>query len=85
MDNKWKDKTLLQKAGLIIAILGAVGVLISAIKPDLFAVDTTIPSIAIMTIGEAMDYWPNRRKWALAFIIAAVICMAFFIVELCLL
>ena len=85
MNQKWNDMTPLQKIGFIIACLGGVLAVVSMMKPELFPVNMTTPAIAIMTVGEAMDYWQKNRKWALLFIGAAVISMACFILELCLL
>ena len=47
--------------------------------------DMTTPGIAVMSVGEAMEYWEKNRKWAWLFIGAAVIAMACFALELCLL
>ena len=85
MNVKWKDMTSLQKAGFIIACLGSVLVVVSIIKSELFPVNMVTPAIALTTVGEAMDYWQKNKKWAWMFIGAAVICMACFVLELCLL
>lgn len=85
MNMKWKDMTTLQKIGLIITCLGAVVVVVAMMKPELFPVNMTTPAIAVMSVGEAMEYWEKNRKWAWLFIGAAVICMASFVLELCLL
>ena len=85
MNMKWKDMTTMQKIGFIITCLGAVLVAVAMMKPELFPVSMTTPGIAVMSVGEAMDYWKKDRKWALLFIGAAVISMACFVLELCLL
>ena len=85
MNVKWKDLTSLQKIGFIITCIGAVLVVVDMMKPELFPVNMTTPAVAVMTVGEAMDYWQKNRKWAWLFIGAAVIAMACFILELCLL
>ena len=85
MDLKWKDMTSMQKAGFIVLCLGAALMVVSWIKPDLFPVKMSTPALVIMSVGEAMDYWQKSKKWAWLFIGAAVICLATFILELCLL
>lgn len=85
MNVKWKDLTSMQKIGFIITCIGAVLVVVDMMKPELFPVNMTTPAVAVMTVGEAMDYWQKNRKWAWLFIGAAVIAMACFILELCLL
>ena len=85
MNLKWKDMTSMQKIGFIIVCLGAVLVVVSMMKPELFPVSMTTPAIAVMSVGEAMDYWQKNKKWAWLFIGAAVISMACFVLELCLL
>ena len=85
MNVKWKDLTSMQKIGFIITCIGAALVVVAMMKPELFPVNMTTPAIAVMTVGEAMDYWQKNRKWAWLFIGAAVIAMACFILELCLL
>ena len=85
MNSKWKDMTPLQKIGFIIACLGAVLVAVSMMKPELFPVNMTTPAIAVMSVGEAMDYWQKNKKWAWLFAGAGVVSMAFFVLELCLL
>ena len=85
MNTKWKDMTSLQKAGFIVVCLGAIVVLADFLKPELFPVNMSTPAIAVMSVGEAMDYWQKNRKWAWLFLGAAVISMACFVLELCLL
>ena len=85
MNLKWKDMTSMQKIGFIIVCLGAVLVVVSMMKPELFPVSMTTPAIAVMSVGEAMDYWQKNKKWAWLFIGAAVISVACFVLELCLL
>ena len=85
MNEKWNEMTSLQKAGFIVLCLGAALMVVSWIKPDLFPVKMSTPALVIMSVGEAMDYWQKSKKWAWLFIGAAVICLATFILELCLL
>lgn len=85
MNLKWKDMTSMQKIGFIIVCLGAVLMLVGIMKPELFPVSMTTPAIAVMSVGEAMDYWQKNKKWAWLFIGAAVISVACFVLELCLL
>ena len=83
MNTKWKDMSTMQKIGFIITCLGAVLVAVAALKPDIFPVKMTTPALAIMSLGEAMDYWQKNRKWFWLFAGAAVICMACFILDVC--
>ena len=85
MNSKWKDMTTMQKSGFIILLLGAALMLVSVVKPSLFPINMTSPALIIITVGEAMDYWQKSKKWAWLFIGAAVIAMACFVLELCLL
>ena len=85
MNTKWKDMTFMQKTGFIVVCLGALLMVVSIIKPELFPVNMITPAIAVTSVGEAMDYWQKGRKWAWLFIGAAVISMACFVLELCLL
>ena len=85
MNEKWKDMTTMQKAGFVILCIGAALIVLSWVKPGLFPISMTTPALVIMSVGEAMDYWQKNRKWAWLFIGAAVISMACFILDLCLL
>ena len=85
MNLKWKDMTIMQKTGFIIVCLGAVLMLVGIMKPEFFTVNMTTPAIAVISVGEAMDYWQKSKKWAWLFVGAAVISIACFILELCLL
>ena len=85
MNTKWNNMTPMQKAGFVITCIGAALAAIAILKPDLFPVSISTPAIAVMCLGEAMDYWHKKRKWALLFAGAAVISMAAYILELCLL
>ena len=85
MNLKWKDLTSMQKAGFIVLCLGALLMVVSIMKPDLFPVNMTMPALTVMSVGEAMDYWQKSKKWAWLFIGAAVITTACFVLELCLL
>ena len=81
---KWNEMTPMQKIGFVIACIGAAFVAFAMLKADLFPVNMTTVGIAVMSVGEAMDYWEKNRKWAYLFIAAAVISMACFLLELCL-
>ena len=85
MNQKWKDLTSMQKIGFIVVCLGAILMLVGIIKPELFPVNMTTPAIAVISVGEAMDYWQKSKKWAWVFVGAAVLSMASFVLELCLL
>ena len=84
MNLKWKDMTSMQKAGFLVVCLGAVLMVVGIMKPELFPVNMTTPAIAVISVGEAMDYWQKSKKWAWLLLGAAVISMACFILELCL-
>ena len=77
--------TSIQKIGFFVLCIGAALAAVSMMKPDLFPVNMITPGIAIMSVGEAMDYWQKNRKWAWLFASAGVICMACFVLELFLL
>lgn len=85
MNTKWKDMTAMQKAGFIVVCIGAVLLVVSVLKPELFPIDMITPAIAVTSVGEAMDYWQKSKKWAWLFVGAAVIAMVCFVLELCLL
>ena len=84
MNMKWNDMTTMQKVVFIITCIAAVLVVIANVKPDLFPINITYPAIAVVTVGEAMAYWKQNRKWAYLLIAGAVVSMAFFALELCL-
>ena len=81
----WKNMPLSHKIATIISGLAVVVWLIPKVKPDLFPFDPTYPAIAVFTLCEAVVCWKDRRKWAWLLIVAAVICLACFILELLLL
>ena len=85
MDLKWNEMTTVQKAGFVIICLGAVLMAVALAKPDLFPVNMATPAIAVITVGEAMNYWEKSKKWTWLFVGAAVIAIACFILELCML
>ena len=58
---------------------------IHKVTADLFPIDPTYPAIAVFTVCEAVIYWKQKRTWSYLLIAGAVISMAFFILELCLL
>lgn len=85
MNLKWKDMTTMQKAGFVILCVGALLMVVSIMKPALFPVSMTTPALAIMSVGEAMDYWQKSKKWAWLFIGAAAVATTTFLLELFLL
>lgn len=85
MNMKWKDMTSMQKSGFVILCIGAVLMVLGIAKPDLFPVNMTTPALVIMSVGETMDHWEKQRKWAWLFAGAGIICLACFVLELCLL
>ena len=78
---KWKNMPLSHKIATIIACLAVALWLISKVKPDLFPIDPTYPSIAVFTVCEAVVYWKEKRKWAYLLIAGAVISIACFIID----
>ena len=80
----WKTKTPVQKIAFIIACIAVAVWVVFKIKPNLFPIDPTCPAIAVFTVCEAVDYWNQKRKWSYLLIAGAVISMAFFLLELCL-
>ena len=81
----WKKMPLSHKIATVISVLAFVVWIICQVKPDLFPVDLTYPAISVFTVCEAVTYWNSKRKWAILFIAAAVICAACFVLELMLL
>jgi hypothetical protein len=81
----WKNKPLSHKIATVIAGLAVVIWVIAQLKPDLFPVDPSYFSIAVVTLCEAVVYWKEKRKWAYLLIAAAVICIACTVLELMLL
>ena len=75
----WKEMPLSHKIATVISALAVAVWLIHKIKPDLFPIDPTFPSIAVFTACEAVICWSKRRTWAYLLIGAAVICFACFI------
>lgn len=73
---KWNEMSSMQKIGTILIFVGAALMLIGILKPALFPVDMTTIAIVVMSVGEALDHWETKRKWAYLFIAAAVICLA---------
>ena len=82
--NNFKNMPLSHKIATIIAGLAVVLWLIPHVSPDLLPFDPTYPAIAVFTVCEAVVYWQEKRKWAWLLIAAAVISMAFFVLELAL-
>ena len=81
----WNTKSPVQKVAFVIACIAVVVWVVAKLKPELFPIDPTYPSIAVFTVCEAVDYWKQKRTWSYLLIAGAVISMAFFILELCLL
>ena len=84
MNMNWKDMTPLEKVALIVSCIAAFVVALAMRNQDLFPVDITCPAIAVATALEALAYWKKNRKLAYLMIAAAVVSLAFFILELCL-
>ena len=76
--------TPLEKVALIVSCIAAFVVALAMRNQDLFPVDITCPAIAVATALEALAYWKKNRKLAYLMIAAAVVSLAFFILELCL-
>ena len=80
----WKNMSPMQKAAVVIGAIAAVFTVVAMIKPGLFPFDATCPGIAVFTMCEAVLYWDEKRKLAYFMIVAAVISMACFALELAL-
>ena len=78
----WKNMPLAHKIATVISYIALAVWVIYHVKPELFPVDMTCPSIAVFTVCEAVTYWKEKRKWAYLFIAGAVISMAFYILQL---
>ena len=72
---KWNEMTIMQKIGTVLIFGGAALMLVGILKPALFTVDMTTIALVVMSVGEALDHWETKRKWAYLFIAAAVICL----------
>lgn len=81
---KWNEMTPMQKIGTVLIFISAALMLIGILKPALFPVDMTTIALVVMSVGEALDHWEKKRKWAYLFIAAAVICLVCFLAGLCL-
>ena len=79
---KWNEMTPMEKIGFVVLCIGAVLMIVGFLKPALFPVDMTTIALVIMSVGEAMDHWEKKRKWAYLFIAAGVICLACFVAGL---
>ena len=79
---KWNEMSLMQKIGTVLIFVGAALMLIGVMKPALFPVDMTTIALVVMSVGEALDHWEKKRKWAYLFIAAAVICLACYLLAL---
>ena len=78
----WKTMTTMEKVAFVVSCIGALLVVVSKMKPDLFPIDPTYPAIAVFTACEAIAYWNQKRKWAYLLIAAAVISLGCFTLEL---
>ena len=74
--------SLMQKIGTVLIFGGAALMLVGILKPVLFPFDMTTVALVVMSVGEAMDHWETKRKWAYLFIAAAVICAVCFVAGL---
>ena len=81
----WKNMPISHKIATVIAGIAVVIWAIAHLKPDLFPVDPSYFSIAVVTLCEAVVCWKEKRKWAYLLIAAAVISIACVILELMLL
>lgn len=79
---KWNEYTPMQKIGFIVLCIGAVLMIVGVLKPALFPIDMTTVALVVMSVGEALDHWEKKRKWAYWFIAAAVICAVCFVAGL---
>ena len=84
MNTKWNDMTPMEKIALIVSCIAAFAVALALRNQDVFPVDIVCPAIAVATALEALAYWKKNRKLAYLMIAAAVVSLAFFILELCL-
>ncbi len=78
----WKNMPLAHKIATVVACIAVVVWMIPNIQPELLPVDLTYPSIAVFTVCEAVIYWDSKKKWSILLIVAAVISMACYILEL---
>ena len=78
----WKKMPLSHKIATVIAGLAVVVWLIAKVQPSLLPFDPTYPSIAVVTICEAVTYWKTKRVWAWVLIAGAVISIACCLLEL---
>ena len=81
----WKNMPLSHKIATVIAGLAVVVWILAHVMPSLLPFDPTYPAIAVFTACEGVVYWKQNRKWAYLLIAGAVICLAFFLLELALL
>ena len=81
----WKNMPRSHKIATVIAGIAVLFWVIAHLKPNLLPIDPTYPAVAVFTVCEAVIYWGQKRKWAILLIAAAVISMAFFLLELALL
>lgn len=81
----WKNMPVSHKIATVIAFIAAAVWLLQTLDSSLFPMDMAYPAIAVFTVCEAVVHWKNKRTWAYLLIAGAVISMACFILELCLL
>ena len=82
MNFNWKTMSLSQKIAAVIAGIAVVIWVLTKINPNLLPIDMTYPAIALVTVCEAVAYWKENRKWAILFLVAAVVCFASFLLSL---
>ena len=81
---KWKNMPVAHKIATVVACIAVVFWLIPRLDPELLPINPTYPSIAVFTVCEAVICWNEKRKWSYLLIAGAVISLACFILELCL-
>ena len=78
----WKNMHPAEKIATVIA---CIALLFVVVPKELLPIDLTYPTIAVITVCEAVAYWKSKRKWAYLLIAGAVISLGCFILELVLL
>lgn len=80
--NNWKNMPKAHKIAAIIGGIAAVAAVLGfVLKWDSLPVDVTSIAIAVFTLCEAVIEWKKNRKMAYLFIAAAVISLAFCVLE----
>lgn len=81
----WKSMPPSYKIATVIACIAGLFWLAATIQPELLPIDPTCPTIAAVTMCEAVIHWNSKRKWSYWLIAGAVISIAFAVLELMLL